>query len=234
MMRRESGMVLSPLAGRGGHPMTWVAIGYVAKRRAPRAGWVSPWPDHPHAGFPCDDPVEEICSVSSCIARPFAAPSMPENDNPLGLFSDPDSAWAAVPAAGRSTADLYAYRLWPVQFDEGREDAIELWWEPAVAPMPATFVRLGWDAVVGGNGHGFGCSPLSCNSGADIVECPQINRHCLVSDETSAIALARSFSVTQPEPGPYCVVEVWRHQPAGAEPAAATDSQSCVGFGASP
>jgi hypothetical protein len=110
-----------------------------------------------------------------------------------------------------------------VQFEDGQEEAIDLWWEPAVEPMTETFVRLGWDAVVGGNGHSFGCSPLSCNSGADIVRCPEINRYCLVGDERAATGLARSFSVTQPEPGPYCVVEVWRDLATSTEPLGAPD-----------
>jgi hypothetical protein len=98
--------------------------------------------------------------------------------------------------------------------------------DPAVAPMADAFVCLGWDAVVGGNGHSFGCSPLSCNSGADIVRCPEINCYCLVADERAALALARSFSISQPEPGPYCVVEVWRDTTPIAESGAGTTRSS--------
>lgn len=193
--------------------MTWVLVGYIAKRRVTRAGWVSPWPNYPDAGFPCSAPVEEIGSVSNCIASGIGS-----TDDPLNLYADAGQAWAAVPVEARAGFALYAYRLWPVQFADGHEEAIDLWWEPAVVPMADSFVRLGWDAVVGGNGHSFGCSPMSCNSGADIVRCPEINRYCLVADEPAALALARSFSITQPEPGPYCVVEVWRDTAAGIEP----------------
>lgn len=185
--------------------MNWVLVGYIAKRRATRAGWVSPWSDYPSANFPCSDPVEEICSVSNCISR-----SVQNDQEPLGLYADPGLAWAAVPADARTEFSLYAYRLWPVQFEDGGEEAIDLWWEPVIGPMSDTFVLLGWDAVVGGNGHGFGCSPLSCNSGADVVRCLELNRYCLVADERAGMALARRFSVSKPEPGPYCVVEVWR------------------------
>lgn len=186
--------------------MNWELVGYIAKRRATRTDWVSPWPSHPDAGFPCGPPVEEICSVSSCIAREHE----PFRENPLGLYADAGKAWAVVPAADRVNFAVVAYRLWPVQFENGQEEEIDLWWEPAVAPLPSSFVRLGWDAVQGGNAHSFGCSPLSCNSGADIVRCEELNRYCLVDSERGALALARSFSITQPEPGPYCVVEVWR------------------------
>jgi len=73
-----------------------------------------------------------------------------------------------------------------------------------------TFVWLGWDALEGGNGHGLSCSPLSCNSGSDIVHCDALNRCCLMNNKRPAEALARSFSINKPEPEPYCVVEVWR------------------------
>jgi hypothetical protein len=202
--------------------MTWSLVGYIAKRRATRAAWASPWPDYPDAGFPCPPPVEEICSVSNCIAR---GTNNPASNDPLGLYPDAGRAWAIVRAEARADFALYAYRMWPVQFEGGQEEAIDLWWEPAVQPMPETFVRLGWDAVVGGNGHSFGCSPLSCNSGADIVRCPELNCYCLVGDERAAMGLARSFSVTQPEPGPYCVVEVWRDSAAAADPLVAPDAR---------
>jgi hypothetical protein len=196
--------------------VTWVLVGYVAKRRVTRAGYVSHFANSPDAGFPCSAPVEEICSVSNCIAQGIGRP-----DDPLDLHSDAAQAWAVVPEEARADFALYAYRLWPVQFEDGHEEPIDLWWEPAVALMADSFVRLGWDAVVGGNGHSFGCSPMSCNSGADVVRCPEINRYCLVADKRAALTLARNFSITQPEPGPYCVVEVWRDTAARAEPPAA-------------
>lgn len=190
--------------------MEWVLVGYLAKRRAARDGWKSPWPDHPDFGFPCGPPVEEICSVSKCIARPFQYVEGPADNNPLDLYPDAEKAWADVPVEARSDYALYAYRLWPMQYEEGGEEEINLWWEPELGPLPNTFVRLGWDAVVGGNGHSFGCSPLSCNCGSDMVRCPELNRYCLVANAQAAKALAYRFSIIQPEPGPYCVVEVWR------------------------
>ena len=190
--------------------MTWVPVGYTAKRRMRRATWASPWPDYPDAKFPGSSPVEEICSVSNCISsRPLGIEDA-FRENPLELFHTAALACDVVPLERRADFALYAYQLWPMQFDDGQEEAIHLWWEPTVEPMPSTFVRLGWDAVAGGNGHSFGCSPLSCNSGADMVKCEHINQYCLVNDEHAAIALARRFSITKPEPGPYCVVEVWR------------------------
>lgn len=186
--------------------MNWELVGYIAKRRAMRNGWKSPYSNYPEAGFPCGPPVEEICSVSNCIAREQVS----SREHPLGMYTDPAQAWALVPEDERANFAMVAYRLGLVQFDDGEEEEIEIWWELDFAPLPDSFVRLGWDAVVGGNAHAFGCSPLSCNSGADCVRCPELNRYCLVDNLPAAIALARSFSITKPEPGPYCVVEVWR------------------------
>lgn len=39
-----------------------------------------------------------------------------------------------------------------------------------------------------------------------------LNRYCLVDTEDEGIELARSFCISKPEPGPYCVVEVWRDE----------------------
>jgi hypothetical protein len=43
-----------------------------------------------------------------------------------------------------------------------------------------------------------------------MVHSPDMNRYCLVSKERAALELACRFSIDKPEPGPYCVVDVWR------------------------
>ena len=200
--------------------MDWVLVGYIAKRRAPQSGWVSCWPDPAGNEDSRSEPVDEICSVSNCIARGYRNES-----DPFGLYANAGLAWTAVPVESRADCDIYAYRLWPIQFEEGAEDPIELWWEPAVEPLSETFVRLGWDAVIGGNSHGFGCSPMSCNQGCRVVHSPDMNRYCLVGNEQAAMELARRFSIDQPEPGPYCVVEVWRDASTAAEPNGGPESR---------
>lgn len=40
-----------------------------------------------------------------------------------------------------------------------------------------------------------------------------VNRHCLIDHLDAAIATATRFSVEEPEPGPYYVVEVLRCTP---------------------
>lgn len=183
----------------------WILVGYIAKRRILSTGWVSAWPDSSGIGDSCSAAVEEICSVSHCIAK-----GVRNAQDPLDLHHSPDSAWAAVPIESQADHELYAYYLWPIQFDEGIAEPIDLWWEPEVMPLAESFERLGWDVVRGGNGYSFGCSPMSCNQGCRVVHCPDMNRFCLVSNFSAALELARRFSIDKPEPGPYCVVDVWR------------------------
>ncbi len=80
------------------------------------------------------------------------------------------------------------------------------WWELDVEPMSRSFVRLGLDAVE----ESFGCSPVSCNVGCVEVNVLPLNRYCLVDTEDKGIELARSFSISEPEPGPYRIVS-WRY-----------------------
>lgn len=57
-----------------------------------------------------------------------------------------------------------------------------------------------WSPVLG-----FECSPLSCNAMAAEMTA---NSHCLFRTLAEAVAAAALFSVGQPEPGDYYVVEV--------------------------
>lgn len=86
------------------------------------------------------------------------------------------------------------------------EDRLELE-PPTVVPLPVELRSLGFDVVSKSVSDGFECSPLSCNSMALELA---VNRHCLVDHLEVAIAVATRFSVEEPEPGPYYVVEVLR------------------------
>ncbi len=194
--------------------MTPILVGYFPRRTLRRA-------DAGEAGFPAPGPVEEVASVSRCLSRPADAEldTYDPESAPLGGFADVESARVAVPEADRDAFDLYAYRVYPLRFEDGQVTRLDL--PPrAVAPMPGTFVRLGFDAVEvpGGDVVGFGCSPLSCNGLAGVHG--PVNRACLAPTLAEALELARRFSVDRPEPGPYAVAEVWRDEagrPARAE-----------------
>lgn len=171
-------------------------IGYFPKR-------VSPAPlELREAG------AEEICSVSECIAPG------PENwveawlHNAFGCFNSPDLARRV---AGDAAGDfqILAYRLLPLRFRSGITESLEVELPAAVA-LSLDFQPLGFDAVSKSVSDGFECSPLSCNwMGLEVA----VNRHCLIDHLDAAIALAARFSVEEPEPGPYYVVEVLRCPP---------------------
>jgi hypothetical protein len=147
--------------------------------------------------------VVDICSVSHCISEP------PDDwidhwlHNPLGFFDSPDLAAQVIPPSGDGFT-LFAYRVGTVRFDEGRP---EVWIWPEIDPEDRGGYRsLGFD-VVGTTDPGFGVahSPLSCNGMA--AEYP-VNAHCLFDDLAVAVAAAEQFSIEQPEPGMYYIVEV--------------------------
>ena len=164
--------------------------------------------------------VQEICSVSECLAKsPSAWVDKWVHNTETGLFDTPGAAWSVVPAAERERYRLYAHRLLPVLFHESGEETEHPLPELTAVPIPDGFSCLGYDAVVrhvgttdsGGNETpAFLCSPLSCNGMAAEYS---VNRYCLVDDLDTAIAMARDFAAGNCEPGPYCVVEVWRRQP---------------------
>ncbi len=188
------------------HP---IFIGYLAKRIAKRADFPSPGGD---VGFPCAPPVEEICSVSGCIARRTEQWWDLARHTDFGVYDTPELAWSMVPAGERQAFALHAYRLYPVRYAAGQPVSLDLLdgLEPDAEPLPEWFVRLGWDAVEMSDHGSFGCSPLSCNGQAGVEGVPVVNPYCLVSSEADGFELARAFSISTPEPGPYCVVEVFR------------------------
>jgi hypothetical protein len=165
--------------------------GYFPKRVAPR-------PD----GFECPA-VRHICSVSCCISDGPDGWIDHWLHNELGLFDSVDLA-AQVIAPSEEGFTIFAYRVGTVCFDGGRA---EDWTWPEIDPEDRGGYRsLGFD-VVGKTdlGMGFEHSPLSCNGMAG--EYP-VNAHCLLDDLMVAVAAAEQFSIEQPEPGRYYVVEV--------------------------
>lgn len=169
-----------------------VLIGYFPKHRTPRPEWLPV----PH--------VEEICSVSGCIARQPADWIDSWTHNDWSAYDTPELARAVA----EEGCDLYAWRILPTLFGREAEQPLTL---TGVAPsaLPTDFERLGWD-VVSRSGLGilgFECSPLSCNR---MASQEAVNRYCLLDSEADAVAFARRCAVEQPEPGDYLVIEVWR------------------------
>jgi hypothetical protein len=151
--------------------------------------------------------VVEICSVSHCISKPPAGWIERWLHNDFGWYNRLADAQSVVPAGERAAHRLFAYRVYPTMFRHGSRRDWILPSDVLPDPIPDTFRSLGFDAVnVPANlGCHFECSPLSCNAMAAV--CPA-NTHCLFATLEEAVAGAARFSIEQPEPGDYYVIEV--------------------------
>lgn len=170
-------------------------VGYFPKRITPRPEWLKV------------ENVVEICSVATCMS---AAPDdwiEKWLHNQLGLFDTVELAWKIVPKSERTGYNLFAYKLFPIVFREGRPEPFE---PPllSVEPLTRRWERLGYDAASKSDSFFFEHSPLSCNHLAS--EFP-VNRWCLVDVVDTAFKMPALFEKEQCEPGPYYVLEVWRH-----------------------
>ena len=166
--------------------------GYFPKRMVARPAFLDDAPS-----------VVDICSVSPCINESPTGWIDHWLHNELGFFDTPDLARQVIPPA-EDGFTIFAYRVGTVRFDAGRP---ELWTWPEIDAEERTGYRsIGFD-VVGKTdlGTAFQHSPLSCNGIA--AEYP-VNGHCLLDDRETAIKAAEQFSIEQPEPGMYYVVEV--------------------------
>jgi hypothetical protein len=150
--------------------------------------------------------VLEVCSVSTCVAAGPEEWIHHWTHNGLWLFDTPAAASAVVPVDQVSDFTIYAYRLLPVVFDNGAEQPYEVS-DIHPEPLPETFRSLGFDVVSRSLGTTFECSPLSCSNMAHEIGA---NVFCLLPTLQGARQTAVMFSVEQPEPGPYFVVEVLR------------------------
>jgi hypothetical protein len=171
-------------------------IGYFPKRvtRAPE------WLTAPQ--------VREICSVSECVAQGPEGWIENWTHNDLGVYDTLSAASERIPTDERTEFQVFAYRLVPRLFDKGSEISLTL---PPIAPepLPERFASLGFDVVSRSMGASFECSPLSCNDMASEIA---TNEFCLVETIERAIEVALQFSLEEPEPGPYVVIEVMRER----------------------
>jgi hypothetical protein len=151
--------------------------------------------------------VREICSVSTCIS------SGPENwiehwrHNEFGWFNSVADAMSVVPEAERQQYRLFAYRLEPFIYRQGTKINLNVPSDVHPDPIGPEFVERGFDATNKSMETVLGveCSPLSCNYLA--AEIPT-NEFCLFPTLQAALEGARTFSIEQPEPGDYYVVQV--------------------------
>jgi hypothetical protein len=179
--------------------VTPTLIGYFPKRTAACPDWLKA------------PGVAEVCSVSNCFSEDPDGWIAQWRHNAMWVYDSPDLAWSVVPETVRGEFDLYAYQLFPVEFVAGEQRPFAIP-QLNVEPLPASFERIGYDAVSRSCGNSFECSPLSCNH---MAERSPANRHCLTDDADSAFRLAAECEAGGCEPGPYFVVEVWRESRGG-------------------
>ena len=173
-------------------PVDLILIGYLLKRITRPAEWLAALG------------VREIASAGYCLAQPPDDWVARWTHNAMWLYSTRAAALALVPEGERNQFRLYAYRVFPTLFDQGTEAVLPIP-ELDVEPVDETFQPLGFDVVSRSAGTTFECSPLSCNDEATQTV---VNEFCLMPDLPSALSAAATFSLDEPEPGPYVVVEV--------------------------
>jgi hypothetical protein len=182
-------------------------LGYLPKRRTPAPAWL----DNPT--------VEEICSVSECMAS--APPGWIDCwvHNDFGFCNSVEKALSLVPPGDDSYA-LYAFEILPLRFSKGGTSELTIdhpldrdqhLFEPVnPEPLSSGFLPLGFDVASNTVTPFFECSPLSCNNMAASVV---VNRHCLIDELSMARSIALRFSLEEPEPGDYFVLQVLRRSP---------------------
>ena len=147
--------------------------------------------------------VSEIWSVSNCISSGPPDWIQHWRHNDFGLFDTPELAQSVVPVDVIQQFQIVGYRICSEVFGGGpRLSALA---SAEHLSVSADFGIIGYDAVSSSRGHGFECSPLSCNGAAK--EFAATDR-CLFASIDDAIAAARRFSAGNWEPGPYYVMEV--------------------------
>jgi hypothetical protein len=169
--------------------------GYFARRVKPR-------PDH------LDAPgAREICSVSECMSPGADNWIAAWRHNSLGWFNRVADALSVVPEEQRHEFRVFAYRVHPEVFRDGKRIELSLPADVRPEPLPPGFSSIGFDSASKSSeeGQSLECSPLSCNGLAAELT---VNEHFLFPSLDAAVASAARFAVEQPEPGDYYVVEV--------------------------
>jgi len=150
--------------------------------------------------------VVEICSVSDCINASPEGWVDRWSHNELGFYDTEDLA-QKVASSSPDDYEVFAYRLYPLVFDNGRMSDFKV----PVSPLePSTgFKVIGYDIVSRSASSYFECSPLSCNYAAQKFA---VNGCCLIERIADAIETCLEISAGNYEPGPYHLFEVLRKE----------------------
>ncbi len=166
-----------------------VLVGFLPKKTVKRPNWLK------------NEEVEEIGSVSECISE---GPDDWRQRNELGFY-DSESSAVGIVGSDKSEFDMYAYKLFPMEFDGGQASRFDI---PVRLVADLTgYNLLGYDASNRSAGSRFECSALSCNGGARDFP---VNRYCLFEDFDIAYDSTKIISQGHYEPGPWYILEVHR------------------------
>ena len=155
--------------------------------------------------------VEDLYSVSDCLAEPFADYSPFFRHNGHGLFDSPAVMRALAAELSISLEDLalFYYEAHEAQYDEEQARWIPITPEaslPTDVEPPTARTLEGFDVVTWNSGAGAECSPLSCNGIAEEVP---TNMHCLLPSLEAAVQAIESGKFANSEPGPFRIIAVY-------------------------
>ena len=152
--------------------------------------------------------VEEICCLRGCGTQGPQGWFGHWKHNDLFLFNSPASAWNVVEDSQKKQYDLLAYKLFPLSIFGGEALPVEI---PAlsVEPLNGGFEKLGYSVESRSERNESKCSPQV--NDAKLGKC-RVNRYCLMDEAKTALDYALSLKRKGCEPGPYCVMEVWRQK----------------------
>jgi len=166
--------------------------------------------------------VEEISSVSNCISKGPEGWIDKWKHNDLGFYDTEESALSVIPG-NHEKYDLYAYKLYPVEFIEGKTVNYKV--ESGAIESLDSYKFIGYDVVNRSGADFFECSALSCSNGCEVFP---VNQFCLIQDFEDAVQCCKKISediagaetVKRPdgtleyhgkwEPGPYYLIDVFR------------------------
>ena len=155
--------------------------------------------------------VKEICSVSTCISEaPDDWIDLWKHNLTWWLY-DTEQLARSIVETNAALYDIYAYKIFPVVFDENTETPISV--EASATGNLSDFDFLGYDAVSREDGVSEFChSPLSCNGGWEKYK---VNRYCLIDDLDEAWRITSEIARDANEknlwePGKYYLCGVYR------------------------
>lgn len=174
-------------------------LGYLYKRIVTRPDWLTA------------PQVRDIYSLSACVSEDFADYINFWRHNGFWLFDSPHiiENLAAEHGISLSGLKLFYYEAYEMEYDANSESWVKFDPEPSFATnivAPAAITLEGFDITTFTAHTAPECSPLSCNSRANVL---RTNEHCLFHSFDEAKQAIESDEFHDCEPGPYRIIAVY-------------------------